>query len=444
MTIQYTELAQPLLRHLLDDKLSIVPSSPALNLAIHLAADFYGHDPRIITANYGFEGYMGVPGLAGTDAAAREAAVAADIAWQNLDPALDAPSRAYYSAVGDDNFLAIYGVAALQADTIPVVFSHPVLGNTVDPAAFRITLNTGEVVTPLTASFLPNTEYNERQTVVLTGYWGDRLGTDDLDAVYPVYVEIVATETPLTLLSDEGLVSAVGLGVESQNPYVEGNGPRLVGANLDVISDLGEGAPLWVPGSNQNSGIDLFGDEAAFRLRLYTSAGFSPDGIASLMPNDFERYFALEAVDAYGQTVWIREAEVDVEIAGLGVVRVLGIADTGGAQDDYDLAYVEDHDNQYDIVLAGDAEAVAAIQRVHLPSAGDYSPVYNPGGPGNDPAGNPDAPFTVPSSPHSVEVAHLVGQNPYVSYVEIDGQVYRDPDTGQPVGAHRGLAVRDT
>ncbi|MCK9510991.1 MAG: DUF4214 domain-containing protein [Pigmentiphaga sp.] len=444
MTIQYTELAQPLLQYLRHDKLSLIPSSAGLNLALHLGADYYGADPRIITANYGFEGYMGVPGLDGIDAASREAAFAANIAWQELDPALDAAARAYYSAVGYDNFLALYGVAALQGDTIPVVFSHPVLGNTVDPAAFRITLNTGETVTPLTASFLPNTEYNERQTVVLTGYWGNRLGTDDADAVYPVYVDIVATDTPLTLLTADGLVPAVGLGIESQNPYMEGNGPRLVGANLDRISDLGEGAPFWLLSSNQNSGIDLFGDEAAFRLRLYTSAGFSPDGIASILPDEFGRYFALEAIDAHGRTVWIRDAEVDVEIAGLGVVRVLGIADTGPAQDDYDLAYVEDHDNQYDIILAGDAEAIAAIQRVHLPSEGDYSPVYNPGGPGNDPAGNPDAPFTVPSSPHSVEVAHLTGQDPYVSYVEIDGPVYRDPETGQPVGAYRGLAVRDT
>ncbi|MGV6871353.1 DUF4214 domain-containing protein [Pseudochelatococcus sp. B33] len=444
MSIYYTELAEPLLQFLLRNNLSATASSPALNQSIHLGADWYGSQPRIITANYGFDGYMGVPGLDGTDEASREAAEAGNVAWQTLDPALQAAARAYYSAVSYDNFLALYGVAALQADTIPVVFSHPVLGDTVDPAAFRITLNTGDTVTPLAASLVPNSEYNERQTVVLTGYWGNRLSPDNPDALYPVHVDIVATDTPLTLVTADGLVLATGLGIDSQNPYVAGNGPKLVAANLDHISDLGEGAPLWLQASNQNSGIDLFGSEAEYRLRLYTSAGFSPDGIASILPTDFERYFLLEAVDEQGRTVWIREAGTDVTIGGLGSVRVLGIADTGPAQDSYDLSYVEDHDNQYDIILAGDAAAVASITRVHLPSSGDYSPVYNPGGPGNDPAGGPQGPFTVPSSPMSIEVANLIRQDPYVSYVEIDGRVYRDPATGQPIGAYRGLAVHDT
>ena len=66
-------------------------------------------------------------------------------------------------------------------------------------------------------------------------------------------------------------------------------------------------------------------------------------------------------------------------------LTVLGLADLGLAQDSYDDAYIEDHDNQIDIVLAGDDAAVRAIRVVEVPAGDGYSPFYNPGGPGNDP-----------------------------------------------------------
>ncbi len=39
-------------------------------------------------------------------------------------------------------------------------------------------LNTGQVVTPLVASITPNFEYNERSTVVILGYFGNRIALD--------------------------------------------------------------------------------------------------------------------------------------------------------------------------------------------------------------------------------------------------------------------------
>ncbi len=443
MPIHYTPQAAELLQYMASLKLS-PPQSDALNVSSLLSADFYGSTARIITANYGFDGYMGVPDLNGIDEAAREAAYAYGVSWQNLDPALDATARAYYSAVSANMFELIYREHVILGDTIPVVFSHPVYEPSVTPEAFEIVLNTGEVVNPVTASFLPNSEFNERQTVVLTGDWGNRLQPGDPDARYPVTVRIAETIPPLQLVTDQGLVNATGFEIASDNPYVEGNGPKLVGANLDAYSSLGEGAPLWVAASNGNSGADLYADEAQFRLRLYTSAGFSPDGIGSLLPTDFGEYFLLEAIDLQGRSVWISETGVDYAIGNLGTIRVVGLADTGPLQEEYNEAYIEDHDNQYDIILTGDPAAIAQLTTVHMPSAGDYRPVYNPGGPGNDPASNPDVPFTVPSSPHSIEIAQLQGANPYVTFVEVDGAVYRDPDSQQPIGANWGLAVHDT
>ena len=137
------------------------------------------------------------------------------------------------------------------------------------------------------------------------------------------------------------------------------------------------------------------------------------------------------------------ESGVDYNIPGYGTVRILGIADTGLAQDSYNAAYVEDHDNQYDIILSGDAAAIAQLQTIRMPSSGDYSPVYNPGGPGNDPENNPPVPFTVPSSDQTVAITHDFDNGAFVSYVEVDGPVVRNALTGQPIGANWGLAVDD-
>ena len=47
-------------------------------------------------------------------------------------------------------------------------------------------------------------------------------------------------------------------------------------------------------------------------------------------------------------------------------------------------AYVEDHDNYYDIILERDREAIRRLTSVRMPSGDGYQVVYNPGGPGMD------------------------------------------------------------
>ncbi|VCU71096.1 hypothetical protein PIGHUM_03176 [Pigmentiphaga humi] len=441
----YSELAAPLQAYLATVNADQVPSSPALATNIVLGADFYGGQPRIITANYGFDGYMGVPGLVGTGSEARMAAQIHNVAWQDLDPDLGAPARAYYSAVGVAAFRALYGVDVLLADTIPVVFSHPVLPASVSPEAFRVTLNDGRTVTPVTASFIPNLEYNERQTVVLTGYWGNRVAPGQPGAEYPTRVDVVDADTPMMFVTPQGLVPAAGLGIESGNPYVPGNGPRMVAAKLNLYSGLGEGGPQSQPNSAANSGEDLYGEQAEYRVRIYTSAGFSPDGIASIRPDDYGRFFLLKARDRSGNVVELAEVDKSYAIDGYGTVRVVGLADTGLRQERYDAGYVEDHDNQYDVILSGDLAAMARIFEVRLPSSGAYAAVYNPGGSGNQPAANPPgAVFTVPSQDHGVAVTDDLAAASFVSYVEIDGAVARDPATGQPQGRLLGAAITDT
>ena len=210
MTIVYTALANPLLDYLNTVQADTTATSASLNNNLTLSADYFNVQPQILTANFGFDGYMGVPGLIGTGSNAQAAAYQYGVSYESIDPALGAAARAYYSAVGSAAFLATYGVPAYLLDTIPVVFSHPVLGTSLNPEDFRITLNTGDVVTPVVASFLPNVEFNERQTVVITGDWGNRLQPDEPGALYPVRVTIVDDGTPLQLVTSSGLVSATG------------------------------------------------------------------------------------------------------------------------------------------------------------------------------------------------------------------------------------------
>ena len=100
--------------------------------------------------------------------------------------------------------------------------------------------------------------------------------------------------------------------------------------------------------------------------------------------SDFSRFFQIKTVDADGEVRWLTQTGVPYQLPS-GTITVLGLADLGPAQSSYDDSYVEDHDNQIDIVLSGDEAAIATIKAVRIPASGGYSPFYNPGGPGNAP-----------------------------------------------------------
>ena len=445
-TARFTPLAQALIQFVNASRADTSGTAASLLTPINYNADIFAATPALLTANYGFEGYIGVPGLDGTTEQYRLLAGTFNVAWDAVDPALGASQRAYFSAVSTSQASSIYGVDLQLADTIPLVFSNPILPTTMSPNDFRVTLSDGSTVTPQAASFLPNLEFNERQTIVLDGEFGNRITPGDPGALYPVSVSVVDDGTPLQMLTALGLVSAVGLSQSSSNPYVTGNGPRLVAAKLNYFSDLGEGGPIGVgSASENNSGSDLYGSQAQYRLRLYTSAGFSPDGIASLLPSEFSRYFALQATLPDGSTVDITQAGTPVTIGGLGTITVVGLADLAPAGTTENAAYVEDHDNYYDVILSGDPAAIARLSSVRLPSAGGYSPVYNPGGPGSDPTapGAAPGPFTVPSTDGTVAITNDLGGSRVATFVEVDGTVERDPVSGQPVGTLVGTAVED-
>ena len=447
MAIQFTPLAEPLLRFVNQSRLDLSGTAESLLTPINLNADIFASTPSFLSGNYGFEGYIGVPGLDGTDAASQQVAASYNVAWQRVDSTLNASQRAYTSAVSTSSASSVYGVDLLLADTMPLVFSHPLLPTRLDGRDFRVRLNDGSQVTPQSAAFLPNLEFNERQTVVIAGPFGNRLQPGQPGALYPLSVEVVNDGSPLELLTADGPISAVGLSVASSNPYVSGNGPRIVAAKLNALSNLGEGGPIGISlASQNNSGLDLYEEQGQYRLRIYTSAGFSPDGIASLLPSQFGRYFLLEAIAPDGSLVTITTAGTPVQIGELGQIEVLGLADLASAGTAENAAYVEDHDNYYDIILNGDAAAISRLSAVRMPSSGAYWPVYNPGGPGNDPtaSGAAPGPFTVASDDQRVTISQDLPGDGLVTFVEVAGAVLRNPFSARPIGTLKGVAVEDT
>lgn len=354
-------------------------------------ADYYSDTPEILGASLGFTHILGVPGLTGTTSTDEALARAAGGSWETLSSssASTAPTRAYTSAASVDGIAANYGYPVKYTGGFPIEFSWPVLPSTVSGSAFRVTLNTGQVVTPLAASITPNFEYNERSTVVILGYFGNRIAPGQPGAIYPVKLEVADSATPLKLVGPGGVVvSAAGLtygdGSTPMTAYNPGAGPKLVGAKLSVMSTLGESAPEAFSGSLPNDGVALYGSAAQYRMRVFTSGGFSPDGVTSVLPTDFSKFFRLQTVDENGDVVWLTETGVPYQLP-TGTITVVGLADLGPAQSSYDDSYVEDHDNQIDIILSGDEAAIATIKAVEIPASGSYSPFYNPGGPGNNP-----------------------------------------------------------
>ena len=376
MALVYSQWAAPLLDTINADIANTSTLASSLLTAIVYGADLFGDEAKFLTGNFGFDGYMGVPRLMGANA--EQAAAEFNVAWQTLDPALNPSLRALTSAASLVGASGTYATRLLLADTMPLVFSFPVLPSSLDAdgSDFEVTLSDGTTVTPQIAGLLPNLEYNERQTVVIDGDFGNRITPGSPGAKYPISVAIVNDGTPLQMIGRSGPVNAVGLSIDSSNSYVAGNGPRLVSAKLNRYSDLGEGGPVGVGSASQhNSGSDSYGDQAQYRLRLYTSAGFSPDGIASLMTNDFSRFFQLKATTESGENITITETGVSYAIGNQGRITVVGLADLATAGTPLNAAYVEDHDNYYDVILEGDLNAIKALSAVRMPSGNGYSAV---------------------------------------------------------------------
>lgn len=369
-------------------------------------ADLWDSQPRILAAGLGFTDIIGVPGLDPNDPSSGEALVRAVGGTWNDVSGLFPSLGSYTSAVSPMQVAATFGVPVVRADAMPIEFSYPILPSSLNPSDFAVHLNDGSVVTPQAAALNPNFDFNERAVVVIFGEFANRLGPGETGARYPTSLEVVGD---LRLVGPgPTVVSATGLNCPSGTPYGSGTGPRLVGAKLTRMSAEGDGAPAPLDFATPNDGVALYGKRAQYRLRVYTSGGFSPDGVRGMFPTEFSRYFRLKA-DGRALT----ETEVNYKVTG-GRVTILGLAELGPAADVYDDTYQEDQDNQIDIVLEGDEAAMRTITEVEVPSLPPYSPLYNPGGPGNHPT--PGVRYSNPSPPHSIRVVQALDDPLQVTY----------------------------
>lgn len=373
----------------------------ALMQDVLINADYWTAEPKILSASLGFTQILGVPNLS-TSEEGQAANSQFGGAWEvlsttNPDPAL----RAYTSSATPTAMYIGYDTDIVGAGGFPVVFSWPVLPSTVDGSDFEVTLNTGERVIADGASITPNSEYNERSTVVIVSQkFGNRITPGYPGAVYPVKLRIVRDDTPLTLVGPGGQKKiatgfSYGNGIKPLTGYYAG--PTLCAAKLSVLSTVGEGGPaVWTGGYTPNDGAALYGNSAQYRLRVLTTGGFSPDGVRSLYPTEFASFFQIQVTDVGGRIVSLTKTNTTYKLKA-GSIRILGLADLSVAQDSYDDSYVEDHDNQIDIILKGDEAVMKRIKYVLVPSnKSNYKPFYNPGGPGNNPT--PGVVYTKPTS----------------------------------------------
>ena len=358
-------------------------------------ADYWSEEPQILSAGMGFDGIVAIdaPELTIDSVRAAGGAWSSDIycgsGGQNHTTTSTRTQAARAYIIQEPNGELKDG--AIGLDGLPIVLSWPIDTSTLSLTDFQFTLNTGDIVRPLAVGPAPNIEDNERNTPVVFGEFGNRLPSDHPDARFPITLEIVEDDTPLTMVGPDGqVISAVGLTWETDSsPYDENNGPKLVGAKLNRIEGQMDGEGISTPLTliPANDATALY-DEGDFMLRMLTTGGFSPDGVSGLKPNEFERFFRIHANGADGNTVIIDKAGEEYAVQG-GILRVVGLSDLGqaeGGEVAFDACYDEDRDNYIDIILVGDEDAARNITILEIPSLEEgYSAFYNPGGPGRTP-----------------------------------------------------------
>ena len=193
-----------------------------------------------------------------------------------------------------------------------------------------------------------------------------------------------------------------------------------------MISAIGDGGPPGFTANTPNDGIALYGDDAQYRLRVYTTGGYTPDGVVGLKPNQYNNFFQVQVTTDSGELVPLLKAGQEYVIDGKKI-EVVGLAELGppGQVLDGNDCYSDDKDNQIDIILKGDVEAMRKVSAVRVPSqqpagertADGYWQFYNPGGPGNNPT--PGTTYTQGSPDHTVPVVMALDDPMTVTYIDL-------------------------
>lgn len=334
--------------------------------------------------------------------------------------------RGYYSTV--------FPTTGIKFDNIPICFSFPILPSSVDSTQFLFKLNNGVYTKPLTFTFSPNTKFNEKQCIVVCGYFNNKI-TSGPNAVYPVSLEIVegSNGKRMMAIGPNGLYDMTNKTVNCSNPYIdplEIASVVLTKYNLpgiyNYLGDIGCGINQI---EEKNSPIELYGNDAEYRVRIFTKGGYSPNGITSMFPDSYEKYFYLQYKNPITNEITdLKKSNYKYFFNNyngngeLHYVEIIGLADLGMKQPKYNQTYMEDHDNQIDIVLKGDICVIKNIVSLVIPSDGtEYTKFYNPGGPGPTPLENIS--YTLPSEYQTVNIINNLENPNTVSWINTNQKI---------------------
>lgn len=412
-------------------------------------SDLWADEPKIMSAGFGFSEIVGC-----ADTINQQTVLQCQGAWQTdvvctvckdgkspnrngkcapgNEPPNPPPTRVLTSAGAANALDVVWGSTFSRQGGLPICFSWPVIMSTAATGVdFEFTKATVQSDGTIAYSKIyakgrtsyPNFEKNEKHCVVVAGDWGARLPSTIPGASWPVNLTIINDTTPLMLVGPNGPVSAVGLSINSStsNPYDAGKGPYLLAAKVSKMNVEGEGGNAFqeqiCDTCMPNDGVSLYGKtRARYRLRMYYSGGFTPNGVRALKPTQYSRFFRVYARHRNGNLVALPRANVVYRIPE--PISIIGMADLGRKQEEYDNCYDEDRDNYIDIILTGSRKAMARLHSIKMPTKRykgmDYKPLFNPGGPGSTPF--PNITYTQPSPPNSIRIQNALVDPKVVSY----------------------------
>lgn len=387
------------------------------NCDIIVNSNLYSNEPKIISAG-GFSFLQAVMILN------KKNVVETEGNWNDfLDPNTDNFRAITTSGEPRGYYGSLFSTTATKFDNIPICFSFPILPSSVDSTQFLIQLNNGMYIKPLKFTFSPNTKFNEKQCIVVCGYFNNKI-TSGPNAIYPITLSIVEATNGKRMMAvgPNGLYDMTGKTVNCSNPYsepLEIASAILTKYNLpgiyNYLGDIGCGINKI---EDSNSSYELYGNDAEYRIRIFTKGGYSPNGIISMFPNYYEKYFYLQHKNPItGEITDLKKSNYKYLFDNCTkYVEIIGLADLGIKQSSYNQTYIEDHDNQIDIVLKGDQSVVENIFSLIVPSDGnEYTKFYNPGGPGPTPIEN--IIYTMPSEYQKIDIINNIENPNSVSWI---------------------------
>ena len=221
----------------------------------------------------------------------------------------------------DNEIIALPGICrnSRGKDGVPVIFSHPIDVETLDPEDFEFTSAQGTTSTPICALLDPATDDGENRTVLLIGQFGE--APDD----EPVQLEVVGE-----------LLSMPSVGVPSADP-LDFNGlsqeviPLVVGPEIITAQVLPE--ELWILDREGERGVGSGcpSDGTLQVLRVRWTGGITK-------PND-------EEVDDFEREQYV----VTIEAEDGSTAEVVPFA----------LGNLDDNDNLHDLCLDVEGEPVS-------------------------------------------------------------------------------------